>query len=102
MLAGLILAAGVWLSDPLRYCFQLASETYPSCQFQVGEIQYSDPDAGVSFPITIWQYRGYVWAGNPYCVEGGWIPSEPTALDKGACQPTSMPDAPQAPDLVTV
>jgi len=100
MLTAFILAAGVWFSDPTRYCFQIASETYPSCQFQVGEVTI---DTGsVTVVEEIWQYRGFVWIGNPYCVEAGFIPSDPAALDKGACRPTDQIDNPSAPDSLNI
>ena len=110
MITALILAAGVWLSDPTRYCFQEPTETYPSCAYQVGTV--TEVIDQTTIENTIWQYRGFVWKGNPFCAELGLFPSAPPTLNDqgelvdpkqiGACVVTDMPDAPTQPVIVEV
>src|SRR5690242_18642347 len=102
MITAFILAAAMWVSQD-SYCHtQLAEGVWTDCVTKIGEETYSDEYT--SFPVSIWQYNGVVWAGNPYCVDLGMMPTNPEAFDKGACQPRQLLKAiePSAPEMMEV
>jgi len=99
MILELTLAAGIWVSADSYCSTQVSEGVWTACVTKIGE-EVSD---GIT--SDIWRYNNVVWAGNPYCIEAGMMPSNPEAFNVGACQPRTLVDSasePNAPDLMEV